>query len=180
MVIDGRSFNHFVDTMPQPLVYISVGSNLGPKVENCRQGISALTSGNDVNLVATSLFYRTAPVDFLDQDWFVNAVVSIHTSLSPAALLQRLQVIQKMAGRGKKTIRFGPRVLDLDILLFGDLIIATPDLVVPHPRMHKRRFVLQPLCDINPHLIHPIINKRVGDLLRNLNEDDQPVVPIDG
>jgi len=165
--------------MQQQIAYISVGSNLGRKLENCRQGIIALTSCKDAALVARSPFYRTEPVDYTDQDWFINAVFSIKTSFSPEALLKKLQVIQRRAGRGESPVRFGPRILDLDILLFSDLIISTPHLIVPHPRMHKRRFVLQPLCDINPYLIHPLINQKMGELLARLDDSDQRVVLID-
>ena len=165
--------------MQQQIVYISVGSNLGRKLENCRRGIIALTSFKNAVLVARSPFYRTEPVDYTDQDWFINAVFSIRTSLSPEVLLKRLQGIQRRAGWEASPVRFGPRILDLDILLFGDLIISTPHLIVPHPRMHKRRFVLQPLCDINPYLIHPVINQKMGDLLARLDDSDQRVVLID-
>jgi len=165
--------------MKQNIAYISVGSNLGRKLENCRRGIIALTSCGDTALVARSPFYRTEPVDYTDQDWFINAVFSIKTPLSPEALLKRLEVIQRGAGRGESPVRFGPRILDLDILLFGDLIISTPHLIVPHPRMHKRRFVLQPLCDINSNLIHPVINQKMGDLLARLDDSEQRVVLID-
>ena len=164
--------------MNQNIAYISVGSNLGRKMENCRLGIIAITSCGDAALVARSPFYRTEPVDYTDQDWFINAVFSIKTRLSPHELLKRLQVIQRGAGREESPVRFGPRVLDLDILLFGDLIVSTPNLVVPHPRMHKRRFVLQPLCDINPYLIHPVIKQKMVDLLSRLDESNQRVVII--
>lgn len=165
--------------MNQNIAYISVGSNLGRKLENCRRGIIALTSCGDAALVARSPFYRTEPVDYTDQDWFINAVFSIKTPLSPHELLKRLQVIQRGAGREESPVRFGPRVLDLDILLFDDLIISTPNLSVPHPRMYKRRFVLQPLCDINPYLIHPVLNQKMDDLLFHLEDGEQRVVLID-
>jgi len=165
--------------MQPQIIHISVGSNLGRRRDNCREGVTALTSYEGVALVAQSPYYRTEPVDYTDQGWFVNAVFSIKTSMSPEALLEKIQVIQREAGRDKSAIRFGPRTLDLDILLFGDLIIDTPHLVVPHPRMHKRRFVLQPLCDINQFLKHPVINQTMGDLLNRLEDGDQRVVLID-
>ncbi len=160
-------------------VYISVGSNMGRKLENCRQGIGNLANGTDATLTAQSPFYRTAPVDFRDQDWFVNAVFTIQTQLSPKALLARLKEIQQDAGRKKSPIRFGPRVLDLDILLFDDLILSSSNLTIPHPRMHKRRFVLLPICDINPYLVHPTLKKEMRDLLASLDENDQLVTLID-
>lgn len=160
-------------------VYISVGSNVGRKLKNCRQGIIALTRGTDSVLTSRSPFYRTEPVDFTDQNWFVNAVFTIQTQLDPKALLTRLQEIQREAGREKSPVRFGPRILDLDILLFDDLIISSQDLIIPHPRMHKRRFVLLPICDIDPYLVHPILKKEMRDLLAYLDENEQTVTLID-
>jgi len=160
-------------------VYISVGSNIGRKLDNCRQGMDAVTADRGIAAGSRSLFYRTSPVDFTDQDWFVNAVFSVRTLLAPAQLLARLQMIQTGAGRKKSTVRFGPRVLDLDILLFDDLIVSSPDLIIPHPRMHKRRFVLRPICDINSHLVHPVLKKEMGELLACLDENEQPVTVID-
>lgn len=159
--------------------YISVGSNVGRKLKNCRRGIFALTRGTDSVLTSRSPFYRTEPVDFTDQDWFVNAVFSIQTQLTPNALLIRLQEIQREAGREQSTVRFGPRILDLDILLIDDLVVSLPELIIPHPRMHKRRFVLLPICDIDPYLVHPILKKEMRDLLADLDESEQSVILID-
>lgn len=157
------------------IVYISVGSNIGDKLANCKSGIEALARSGENSLEKVSAFYRTEPVDFKDQDWFVNAAVRITTRLGPLALLKELQSIQLMAGF-KKKIRFGPRILDLDIILFDDRIINIPDLIVPHPRMHKRRFVLQPICDIDSGIIHPVIGKNVQNLLDSLDDNGQGVL----
>jgi 2-amino-4-hydroxy-6-hydroxymethyldihydropteridine diphosphokinase len=157
-------------------VYISVGSNIGDKRANCQAGIDALTRSGDSLLEKVSTFYRTEPVDFEDQDWFVNAAVRIATGLAPLPLLKELQLIQASIGQGEKTVRFGPRILDLDIIFFNDHIIDSPDLVVPHPRMHKRRFVLQPMCDIDATLIHPVLQENIQDLLDGLDDNDQGVV----
>ena len=158
--------------------YLSVGSNLGDKLNNCLRGIQALDSEIAPELLACSRFYRTSPVDYADQDWFVNAAVMIATVLQPADLLDRLIAIQQSLGRKAAAIRFGPRVLDLDILLYDDSIIRTPTLEIPHPRMHKRAFVLQPMCDINPTIVHPGLGKSVADLLASLDDDDQQIVPL--
>ena len=139
-------------------VYISVGSNLGDKEANCRNGIDALVRTGGCRLSAQSPLYRTEPVDYLDQDWFVNAAVQIATPLEPLDLLAVLQAVQQQAGRTKSGIRFGPRVLDLDIIFYDRLVMKTPLLEIPHPRMHKRRFVLQPICDIDPDIVHPLLN----------------------
>ena len=156
--------------------FISVGSNLGDKLDNCQRGVASLTP-NGCRLVAQSDIYRTEPVDYLDQDWFVNYVVQIETQLEPLELLRVIHTIQKEAGRVRDKIRFGPRILDLDIILYDALTIDTSDLVIPHPRMHKRRFVLQPLCDIDPTLIHPVLNVGMLSLLQALDDDEQRIHP---
>ena len=156
--------------------FISVGSNLGDKLENCQQGVSSLTQSS-CRLVAQSNIYRTEPVDYLDQDWFVNYVIQIETRLQPLQLLQSIQTIQKEAGRERDEIRFGPRILDLDIILYDVLRMNASDLTIPHPRMHKRRFVLQPLCDINPTLIHPVFNVDIQSLLSALDDNEQRIQP---
>jgi len=159
-------------------VYLSVGSNLGDKLDNCVKGITALVAEGECGLLAGSRFYRTSPVDYKDQDWFVNAAVKIATRLEPHNLLEKLLAIQSQMGRKRNGIRFGPRILDLDILLYERRVIRTPELEIPHPRMHKRVFVLQPICDINPAIIHPVLGKSAADLLKQLDEEDQQVVPM--
>jgi len=157
--------------------FISVGSNIGNRLQNCRNGISALAALARVEGVQVSPFYHTEPVDYTDQDWFVNAAVQIHTDIEPVALLHQLQKIQSDAGQKQKVVRFGPRVLDLDIVLYGDLVLQSESLTIPHPRMHKRRFVLKPICDINPFVIHPVFKKTVGELLTCLNTEHQRLIP---
>ena len=159
-------------------VFVSVGSNLGDKIENCRKGIKALLADGSSVLVKSSSFYRTSPVDYKDQDWFVNLVVKIETSLGPHALLNKIQGIEKAVGRKANTVRFGPRVIDLDIVLFGDRVIQTEKLEVPHPRMHKRRFVLKPICDIEPSMVHPVLGKDMLSLLESLQDSEQKIVEI--
>jgi 2-amino-4-hydroxy-6-hydroxymethyldihydropteridine diphosphokinase len=159
-------------------VYLSVGSNLGDKLENCVKGITALAAGAECEWLAGSRFYRTSPVDYADQDWFVNAAVKIATRLKPFDLLKKLIYIQSQMGRKNNGIRFGPRTLDLDILLYDQRVIRTADLEIPHPRMHKRVFVLQPICDINPAIIHPVLGMTAADLLKQLDAQDQQVVPM--
>ncbi len=144
--------------------YISVGSNLGDRLGYCCAGIQALCDDETVQLDMRSPFYETEPLDYTDQGWFLNAAVKISTTLSPLELLARTQAIQKKLGR-KDTVRFGPRVLDLDIILYEDWVLQTPQLVIPHPRMHKRRFVLQPVCDIDPFVVHPVIGLNIKTLL---------------
>ena len=153
--------------------FISVGSNLGHKLENCRQGITALTYGGTSRLIDQSHIYRTEPVDYKDQDWFVNYVVKIETALNPHALLQTIKSIERDAGRTKDAVRFGPRVLDLDIIMYDAIVMDDPDLVIPHPRMHKRRFVLKPICDIDPDIIHPVFHRTMRSILEFLDTGGQ-------
>jgi 2-amino-4-hydroxy-6-hydroxymethyldihydropteridine diphosphokinase len=160
-------------------VFISVGSNLGDKLDNCLKGIRALTDSGKSVLLGASRFFRTAPVDYTDQDWFINAAVKIRTSMEPLVLLDKLVAIQQQMGRKADSVRFGPRVLDLDILLYDDRIIRTPRLKIPHPRMHKRAFVLQPICDINPSIVHPVLGKTAADLLGRIADDGQRVIVLE-
>jgi 2-amino-4-hydroxy-6-hydroxymethyldihydropteridine diphosphokinase len=158
--------------------YISAGANLGDKLANCRKGVQSLTQPIDIRLESQSKVYQTAPVDYTEQDWFINFVVKISTTLDPHALLRRIQHVQAQAGRVEDTIRFGPRLLDLDILLFDSLILNSPDLIIPHPRMHKRRFVLVPMCDIDPSLLHPRLKQTMQSLLSGLDDPSQLIREI--
>jgi 2-amino-4-hydroxy-6-hydroxymethyldihydropteridine diphosphokinase len=157
---------------------ISVGSNMGDKEGNCRKGIGSLRDAGKTCLLKASRFYRTSPVDYLDQDWFVNAAVQIETLHEPLDLLEFLQTIQQQAGRTKGGIRFGPRVLDLDIIFYDQLVMKTTALEIPHPRMHKRHFVLQPICDIDPDIIHPLLNMPLISLLNQLGDNEQEVFEL--
>jgi len=156
--------------------YIGAGSNMGDKLLNCKNGISALTTTPNVVEKEWSRFYKTEPVDYKNQDWFINVVVKVETTLAPFELLKRLKSIEREAGRVDGAIRFGPRVLDLDIILYDDWVKNSSELVVPHPRMHKRRFVLRPICDIDPTIVHPVLKKEMQALLDVLDENDQRIV----
>ena len=146
---------------------------------HCRFGIDRVAAHPDIELTATSPFYRTAPVDYTDQDWFVNAAFRIDTALAPLDLLTVTCAVQVAAGQGAKAVRFGPRILDLDLIFYDQLVFKNAVLELPHPRMHKRRFVLQPICDIDPQFKHPVLGQRVEDLLQNLEDDRQEVALID-
>jgi 2-amino-4-hydroxy-6-hydroxymethyldihydropteridine diphosphokinase len=155
--------------------YICVGSNLGSKLKNCRKGIDALIRDKTSRLIDQSPVYETEPVDYKDQDWFVNYVVKIATALDPLALLGKLKSIEQNAGRTRDAVRFGPRVLDMDIIFYDDMQMDHPELIIPHPRMHKRRFVLKPVCDIDPHIIHPVFDCTIQSLLEKLEEEGQRI-----
>lgn len=161
------------------VVYISVGANMGDKLENCRRGIAAVADHPEMTLVSQAHFYKTAPMDYKEQDWFVNTAIGITTSLLPQPLLTELQAIQSKIGRKESTIRFGPRILDLDILFYGNETVQSKNLTIPHPRMHLRRFVLQPLCDLVPDFVHPVFKKEMKTLLQELDPGDQPVEEMD-
>jgi 2-amino-4-hydroxy-6-hydroxymethyldihydropteridine diphosphokinase len=161
------------------IVYISVGSNLGDKLENCRRGVSELIDVSQARLKARSRIYQTEPVDDRDQDWFVNYVVAVETPREPLELLADISRLERAAGRVRSDRKFGPRVLDLDILLFGRRVLQTQRLTVPHPRMHKRHFVLRPLCDIDPDIIHPVLNQPLRRLLAELDVTDQQVTVLE-
>lgn len=162
--------------MGRHTAYISAGSNMGDKLLNCKMGISALAESGAAVIKAWSHFYKTSPVDYKDQDWFVNAVVKIETALDPSKLLEEMVSIQAKAGRRFDMVRFGPRILDLDIILYDNAVVNSPGLTIPHPRMHKRRFVLEPLCDIDPAVVHPVLKKNLKYLLDSLVDDEQKTV----
>jgi 2-amino-4-hydroxy-6-hydroxymethyldihydropteridine diphosphokinase len=130
---------------------VGLGSNLGDKAANIARAIALLTANNDVRLVARSRSYRTPPWGKIDQDWFVNACISVATPLTPHALLARCQAVERELGRVRGE-RWGPRVIDVDILAYRDVACDEPNLVLPHPHIAKRAFVLAPLADIAPGL----------------------------
>lgn len=155
-------------------VYIAIGSNLGDKLSNCKKGIELLEKSG-ITILACSHFYKTEPVDYTDQDRFINAAVKAETGLAPLQLLKLLKSIEKEAGR-VDTVRFGPRILDMDIIFYDDVITDDSGLIIPHPRMHKRRFVLAPICDIEPELVHPVLKQTMAALLKQSDDDPQQEV----
>jgi len=134
-------------------VYLSLGSNLGDRAANLRAAIEALPAAN-IRVTKISSFYETEPVDFLEQPWFLNCAMEAETGLSPQELLRALRGIEQSVG-SKKEFAKGPRLLDIDILIYGNETIDLPDLQIPHPRMLQRKFVLAPLAEIAPLLKHP-------------------------
>jgi 2-amino-4-hydroxy-6-hydroxymethyldihydropteridine diphosphokinase len=157
--------------MPEKIVYLSLGSNVGDREVNLRAGIAALP-GAGVRVTKVSAFYETEPVDYLEQAWFLNCVVEGETEVPAPELLRNLREIEARLG-SKKLVAKGPRLMDIDILLYGAEAIETPELQVPHPRMHLRRFVLVPLAEIAPETIHPGLKITAAQLLARTEDRSQ-------
>jgi 2-amino-4-hydroxy-6-hydroxymethyldihydropteridine diphosphokinase len=151
--------------MPET-VYLSLGSNVGDRSAQLRDAVARLCA--EGRMVTVSSFYETEPVDFTEQPWFLNCVVALETSQTPAQLMDAILRIEKDMGRQRRRHK-GPRSIDIDILLFGDAIIHSPELKIPHPAMHKRRFVLEPLAEIAPQVLHPTFSKTIGELRDTLS-----------
>jgi 2-amino-4-hydroxy-6-hydroxymethyldihydropteridine diphosphokinase len=150
------------------LAFIGIGANLDNPLQQCRESLRHIADLPDTRVVACSSFYQTEPVGPVAQDWFVNAVVEVDTALAPVQLLEHLQQIETTMGRARD-IQWGPRRIDLDLLLYDDQVIENDRLHIPHPEMQNRRFVLAPLAEIAPDRRHPTLNKTTADLLRELS-----------
>jgi 2-amino-4-hydroxy-6-hydroxymethyldihydropteridine diphosphokinase len=146
------------------IYYLSLGSNLGRRTANLARARRLLTAAG-VEILRESSVYETEPVDYRDQPWFLNQVLEVRTAHDPPGLLRLAKSVEAGLKR-VPTVAKGPRTIDIDILLAGDLVIETPDLVVPHPRLHLRNFVLAPLSELAPRIIHPVLGRSVGELAR--------------
>jgi 2-amino-4-hydroxy-6-hydroxymethyldihydropteridine diphosphokinase len=149
--------------------YIGLGSNVGEREENLVRAISLLDSSPGIRVLRRASLYETEPVGVEAQPWFFNTVVEVEAELAPGELLRRLKEIEKALGREDRG-RWGPREIDLDLLLYGDLVMEEDGLVLPHPELHRRRFVLEPLCELAPELIHPRLGRPLRELLAGLDE----------
>jgi 2-amino-4-hydroxy-6-hydroxymethyldihydropteridine diphosphokinase len=157
------------------ICYIGIGSNLGDALQNCKDAIESISRANRIEVIRNSSFYKTQPVGIESQNWFVNAVAEIRTTLSVHALFLVLQTVEKTMGR-KKEAKGGPRIIDLDLLFYSQDVIDEVDLTVPHPEIHKRRFVLEPLGEIASYFIHPVFGVSVRGLKDRLQ--DQKIVEL--
>jgi len=155
------------------VAYIGIGSNLGERIDNCAKAVGEISNFAN-NIVSFSSLYETEPVDKEDQPDFINCAVKIETALSPFDLLKSIQSVEDKMGRRREE-RWGPRMIDLDIIFYDKLVIETPELTIPHPRAHLRRFILLPISEIEPELVHPIFGVSVLQLLNRLNDEKQAV-----
>jgi len=150
--------------------YIGIGSNLGNALKNCQHAEELLSQTKGVEIIRISSFYKTEPVGIENQNLFINAVVEIKTVLSACNLFQMLQNIEKYMGR-EMEVKGGPRIIDLDLLFYGQEVIQDADLIVPHPEIQKRRFVLEPICEIASYFIHPAFGISMRGLKERLSDN---------
>jgi 2-amino-4-hydroxy-6-hydroxymethyldihydropteridine diphosphokinase len=155
-------------------VYLSLGANLGNREQNLASAISAINNLTGKS-VAVSHIYETVPVGFESNDLFLNMVVAVETDLTPFKLLDEIKNIEISLGRIREHGKYISRTIDIDILFCDDQIIESSELMVPHPRLHERRFVLVPFCDIDPDFIHPILQKSIKELLFNLKDTSRVI-----
>jgi 2-amino-4-hydroxy-6-hydroxymethyldihydropteridine diphosphokinase len=160
--------------------YIGIGSNLGNSEKNCLEAVDRIGQIPKCKVARVSGLYRTEPVGVNGQEYYVNCVAEVLTGLSAKRLMERLLAIEKDMGRVREGGRWQARIIDLDILLFGSELIHEDNLTVPHPLMHRRRFVMVPMVDLVPDLIHPSIGKGMSELLQEIPEDGQDVKPLGG
>jgi 2-amino-4-hydroxy-6-hydroxymethyldihydropteridine diphosphokinase len=153
-------------------VFVGIGSNLGIPTENCEEAIRLLNTLPKIEISDRSNLYESEPVAPLPQNWFINAAVAIKTSLDPESLLEEFFKIENDLGR-KRIEKWGPRIIDLDMLVYENYVINSTTLTLPHPEMTKRRFVLLPLSEFAGDYLHPIENKTISDLLKELPENPQ-------
>jgi 2-amino-4-hydroxy-6-hydroxymethyldihydropteridine diphosphokinase len=158
--------------------HVGIGSNLGDKRDNCFKAMDRMGQIPGCKVTGRSDLYLTKPWGVEGQDWYANAVASISTKISAQDLLENLQAIEADMGRVREE-KWEARIIDLDILLFGDDVINEENLTIPHPLMHLRRFVLVPLVQLAPELIHPSLGMTMDELLQKLPEDDQEVIPFE-
>jgi 2-amino-4-hydroxy-6-hydroxymethyldihydropteridine diphosphokinase len=150
------------------VAYIGVGSNLGNRQAVIKKALGLLNEIKAIEVRKVSALHETDPVGGPPQGKFLNAVLEVHTSLLPLELLAKLKGIEKRLGRKKSLDSNGPRIIDLDILFYDDVVIKGRVLEIPHPRLHQRSFVLKPLSEIAPEVIHPLLNKKIKQLLAEI------------
>lgn len=153
--------------MESTIAYIGIGSNLGDRLSNCMHSIDKINQLHECHVNAVSTIFKTEPVGVTGQPWYANCVVELSTAKTPSQLLKDLLLIEYGMGRIRRK-RWEARIVDLDILLFGQKIIESDNLIVPHPLLHKRQFVLEPLDQLAPDLLHPVLKLTINQLLDKL------------
>lgn len=154
-------------------IFISIGSNLGNRIDACAQANERIDSEKEITVIKKSSLFETEPVGYKDQPNFINQLIKIRTELSPENLLNFLLLIERELGR-IRSMHWGPRIVDLDLLFYGQKVINSTNLIVPHPELHKRRFVLIPFSEIAPCFYHPLLKKTATELL--VETKDQSMV----
>ncbi|ADK13713.1 2-amino-4-hydroxy-6-hydroxymethyldihydropteridine diphosphokinase [Clostridium ljungdahlii] len=152
--------------------YISIGSNLGDKEKNIKDAVDIIDSSHYNNVTKVSKLYETKPVGYLDQDNFLNGALEVKTLMEPEDLMDFLLEVEKKLKR-ERIIKWGPRTIDLDVILYDNLVTSEEKIILPHPRMHERLFVLKPLSDIAPYVIHPVLNDRIINLTHELEKTQE-------
>ncbi|AGY76939.1 2-amino-4-hydroxy-6-hydroxymethyldihydropteridine diphosphokinase [Clostridium autoethanogenum] len=152
--------------------YISIGSNLGDKEKNIKDAVDIIDSSPYNNVTKVSKLYETKPVGYLDQDNFLNGALEVKTLMEPEDLMDFLLEVEKKLKR-ERIIKWGPRTIDLDVILYDNLVTSEEKIILPHPRMHERLFVLKPLSDIAPYVIHPVLNDRIINLTHELEKTQE-------
>lgn len=156
--------------------YVGVGSNLGDRLENIKGAVKLINESKSTKVCRVSKVYETEPFGYADQGLFLNCVFEVDTLLPPRELVRSLLDIEHTLKRERK-IPMGPRTIDLDVLFYDDIITSYEDAVIPHPRLHERKFVLKPLCDLAPYYVHPLLNDRCDRIAENLQStESEPIL----
>lgn len=169
-----------MDNISEPgetAAFVGLGANLGDRESFCSRAVRMVHETDGCRVVCVSRLYRTEPVGVNGHDWYLNAVMEVQTTLPPQMLLERLFAVEAFVGR----VRSGavePRVIDLDLLMFGETVIKAPGLELPHPRMHLRRFVMVPMAEIAPGLVHPVLGATLEELIESCPEKGQGISPF--
>ena len=152
------------------IAYIAIGSNIGNPRYNCIEAIREMSKNDSMKIISKSSFYQTSPISPIKQEWFINSVIKINTSLTPIKLLTNLLNIESTMGRVRKE-KWGPRLIDLDLLFYDNQILNEENIIIPHPEISKRNFVLIPLCEIAENLNHPTLKKNIKTLLQESTDN---------
>lgn len=154
------------------IVFLGIGTNLGDREGNLKEAMMQIEK-NVGTILKSSSVYETEPWGFLSDNKFLNSVLKVESNLTPSGLLGAILMIEVLLGRVRSENQYSSRVIDIDVLLYGDQIIDEASFKVPHPRLHERKFVLIPLCEIEPGLIHPVLNKSISDLLSSCKDSGE-------